>query len=155
MLMDRMGLIIPSIEQIHQVESTALTEAEYEADLAIARAVGCVVLHSDNDVLNEQHIAIYPETGSTTVWWRGKVMVKAEADSLVSTSQVPGIGRNDGLAFGGIYRRPDSHMSFLRRYQHQYALAEDIQPGDMVALRDGSERQYRSYTIRTVEQPES
>lgn len=142
-----MGLVLPQ-EATRELEITQVTEEECQFDLEIARAVGCVILHSkDSDLLSYQRIAVYPETGGLTLWWAGLV---TQENSLPR-----GVARVDGLAYAGIKRRPDSRLPILRRYQHQYAPVENIRSGDKVALRDNAEQEYSSHVIRKIERPES
>lgn len=153
-----MGLLVPSSEQMVEVESAAITEAEYETDLELARAVGCIVLHSDPDMLSEQHVAIYPDTGSATVWWKGQVKVEqkgSEPEVLVSTMRAPRTGRNVGLSYDGIYRPQKGLMPFRHRFEHLSLPAEEISPNDLVGLRDGNGQTFKSHPIRTIELPNS
>jgi hypothetical protein len=149
MLMDRMGLLTPASAQEIEMISAVVTKEEYEAELEFARAVGCVILHSAPDIMSEHCLALYPETGSATVWWQGKVEVrqKSELDGITQSSQVHAINRSYGLTYDGIYRP----SGFLQRLSHLYLPAEDIKKRDIVGLIDGTGQTFKSHPVKTIE----
>ncbi len=157
--MDRMGLYVPAYGDTRALEITVVTEAEYEFDLEVARAAGCITMHSDPaNILSRQHLAIHPETGGVTMWWSGLADTKQYGrtdDGMMVPMKAHGTARIDGLEYGGIYSPPSGRLSFLRPFQYHYGLVEDIQEKDKVALRDGEGKLRRSHPIHTIDRREN